>query len=69
MPRLYMDPVLKRNSKSYRTFLRDLAGRGLLGVTTRPAESVGLFFVAKSNGAQRMIIDARRSNGHFRTPP
>ncbi|CAK0797401.1 unnamed protein product, partial [Prorocentrum cordatum] len=69
MPRLYMDPVLKRNPKSYRTFLRDLAGRGLLGVTARPAESVGLFFVAKTNGAQRMIIDARRSNGHFRAPP
>eukprot|EP00959_Pyramimonas_sp_CCMP1952_P021480 452877-Pyramimonas_sp.AAC.1 len=52
MPRLYMDPVLKRNFKSYRTFLRDLAGRGFLGVTARPAESAGLFFVAKSNGAQ-----------------
>ncbi|CAK0879112.1 unnamed protein product [Prorocentrum cordatum] len=69
MPRLYMDPALKRNPKSYCAFLRDLAGRGLLGVTARPAESVGLFFVAETNGAQRMIIDARRSNGHFRAPP
>ncbi|CAK0880153.1 unnamed protein product [Prorocentrum cordatum] len=66
MPRVYMDPVLKRNSKCYRAFVRDLARRGLLGVTSRPAESVGVVFAAKSSGALRLIIDARRSNGHFR---
>ncbi|CAK0897324.1 unnamed protein product, partial [Prorocentrum cordatum] len=69
MPRVYMDLVLKRNSKRYRTFVRDLARRGLLGVTSRPAELAGIFFAAKTSLALRLIIDARRSNGHFRAPP
>ncbi|CAK0854189.1 unnamed protein product [Prorocentrum cordatum] len=65
-PCVYMGPVLERSSKFYRAFVRDLARRGLLA--SRPAESVGIFFAAKSGGALRLIIDTRRSNGHFRAP-
>eukprot|EP00959_Pyramimonas_sp_CCMP1952_P057887 1208295-Pyramimonas_sp.AAC.1 len=69
MPRRYMCPVLKRNPKAFRSPARESAERGLLGVTARPAESVGIFFVAKSSGALRVLVYARRSNGHFRSPP
>lgn len=42
----YMDPVLKRNYRSYLSFLRNLRSRGLLRFTRHPEEMVAVF-VAK----------------------
>jgi hypothetical protein len=64
------DPVLDRCPRKYRKFIQYLDGRGLLRFSRCPKEHVGLFFVLKKNGIdQRIIVDARRANRHFRTPP
>ena len=64
----YMDPVLKRNYRSYLSFLRNLRSRGLLRFTRHPEEMVAVFFVAKKDGSLRMVIDARRTNRRFISP-
>ena len=45
-------------------FVRELVK---VGSFEDAVDSVGLFFVAKKAGAQRFIIVARASNGHFKT--
>ena len=66
----HFDPVLLRSPRLYRRFVRQLHQRGMLVHCPQPRETVGLFFVLKSDGlSQRLIVDARRSNCHFRTAP
>ena len=64
----YTDPKL-RDPKVYGAFLGRLARSNLVDFSTQAgAEHISLFFVRKKNGKLRMIIDARRSNQHFRDP-
>jgi len=65
----YWDPGLTRSRCRYRQLLVELDRRGLLHWSQQPAEEVGIFFVAKTNGKLRMIVDCRRSNLRFRRPP
>ncbi|CAK0882062.1 unnamed protein product, partial [Prorocentrum cordatum] len=60
MPRLYMDPVLKRNSKSYRTFLRDLAGVQLLS-----SEGFGRIEIELPLGVLPSSVEGQRLLGAF----
>ena len=64
----YVDPVLKNNSKEYHEFISDLIDCNLLYFTDKPRVQVGVFCVTKKQ-RQRLIIDARRANRLFRTPP
>ena len=66
---MYLDPVLSNNTQAYHGFIADLFSCNILGFTSRPKMQVGAFFVSKKNGKQRLVIDARRANRLFRTPP
>ena len=66
----YWDPKLKFNRKEYHRLVRRLDGIGYFHYTTRPACSVGIFFVWKSSRTKlRLITDARRANQLFKAPP
>ena len=65
----YTDPVLKHNRPLYLKFIKKLMGIDFLCWTRYPKCRAGVFFVWKSDGRIRMIIDARRSNRMFRPPP
>ncbi|CAK0863884.1 unnamed protein product [Prorocentrum cordatum] len=70
LPTPYFDPLLKRNKKKYRSFLKDLTSRGLFLATLKPSEQAGFFFVKKSDGHKmRMIVGARRASAWFNVPP
>lgn len=65
----HMDPVLANSKKKYHQFVADMFTSGLIGFTTEPRSQIGAFVVTKKNGKQRLIVDARRTNRLFRTPP
>ncbi|CAK0795767.1 unnamed protein product, partial [Prorocentrum cordatum] len=66
----YFDSVLKFNHKEYRGLVRRLLSAGILGWTLSPKERIGMFFVWKDGRRRlRLIVDARRTNAHFRDPP
>ena len=65
----YMDPLLANDPKKHHEFVADLFRCNLLGFTTNPRVQVGAFFVTKKNNKQRLIVDARKTNRLFRTPP
>jgi hypothetical protein len=65
----YIDSTLKSSSHQYLQFINDFKRRCLLRWTRAPKERVGVFFVRKKDGKLRLIIDARRTNQRFRTPP
>ena len=65
----YLDPQLSTNPKTYHMFLADLFNAKLISFTNKPRVQVGAFVVTKKGGKQRLIIDARRTNKLFRTPP
>ena len=63
------DPVLQLNQKLYHSFVRDVKARGILTATVSPVEHVGFTLVHASSGRLLLILDARRSNAHFLSPP
>lgn len=65
----YLDPVLQANKKAYHQFIAGLIECELLGFTITPKVQIGAFFVSKKNQKQRLVVDARRANRLFRTPP
>ena len=65
----HIDPVLERNPRNYHEFISDLYECKLVGFTAAPKVQVGAFVVTKKGDRQRLIIDARRTNRLFRTPP
>ena len=65
--RPYLDPVLHQ-PRRYEELLRAMESCGMIEWALSCEEQVGLFCVWKKSGKQRLIIDARRSNAHFRTP-
>ena len=66
---MYTDPQLEGSGKKYHGFVADLVQSQLVGFTARPKSQVGVFVVTKKNNKQRLILDARRTNKLFRTPP
>ena len=64
-----VDPVFQHSRRHHVGFIRDLVKAGSVGIVETAVEHAGLFFVAKTAGAQRLIIDARVSNRHFLNPP
>ena len=65
----YMDPQLEGGGKKYHSFIADLVHSKLVDFTVRPRVQVGAFVVTKKGEKQRLIVDARRTNKFFRTPP
>ena len=65
----YYDPQLSNDPNHYHAFISDLHSCNLIRYTTSPRVQVGAFVVTKKQGKQRLIIDARRANKLFRTPP
>ena len=63
--RPYVDARLRENRKLYVLFIRRLHAAGLVTFRRQRREACGLFFVQKSNGKQRLVLDARRSNCWF----
>ena len=64
----YVDPILKHQKNEYAQFVHRLHKSNLVEFRTEARECVGVFFVWKKSGKQRMIIDARLSNLWFRSP-
>jgi hypothetical protein len=66
---LYHDPVLERSECKYLDFVCELFKSGIVNFNPWVKVEVGVFFVLKKNRKLRLILDARRSNQHFRRPP
>ncbi|CAE7560259.1 UPF1 [Symbiodinium sp. CCMP2592] len=66
---MYTDPLLEGGGRKYHGFVADLVQSQLVGFTAKPKSQVGVFVVTKKNQKQRLILDARRTNKLFRTPP
>ena len=66
----YVDPEFK-NYDVYLNFVKELSARGLASfhLSSFVREFTGTFFVKKKDGRLRLVLDARRSNCHFVTPP
>lgn len=66
--RPYSDPLLSQQS-TYAALLRRMYSSNLVEFTRDAGrEQISIFFVTKKNDKQRLIIDARRVNCHFRDP-
>ena len=66
---VYSDPSLMGNRRNYERFVQKLQSLGLVRFLTHRRCDVGLFCVRKKDGLQRLIMDCRRSNLHFKNPP
>jgi hypothetical protein len=55
----YWDLALRHNRESHRRFFLKLCSLGLGGWRRRIRGKVGFFFVSKTSGDQRMVVDAR----------
>ncbi|CAK0824647.1 unnamed protein product, partial [Prorocentrum cordatum] len=68
--KIYTDPLLANSRRRCSTFVKDLRRKGLVGFTREPKEFAGVFFAWKKERAStRMVLDCRRSNQRFVTPP
>lgn len=69
--RPYMDPILKHKQNDYENFIRELRQRHMIKfkLDTSDAGDLGIFFVRKKNGSQRLIFDTRILNNKFLDPP
>ena len=70
--RPHVDPSLLRSRRKYLAVVRRLLKSGLFRLihAADRKEDVGIFFVAKKGKSKvRLVIDARRSNVHFASPP
>lgn len=67
----YFDPILKHNRKEYLQFIRELYNRNMIRFKAWDGSSgdLGIFFVRKKNGSQRLIFDTRILNHKFFDPP
>lgn len=68
--RPYADHKLRFNRKAYRMFILDVASQHLLEPILASQELTGALLVGKYGGAkQRLVLDARCVNQHFRDAP
>ena len=66
----YWDPLLRKSVRHYKSLIQRLHKIGYCSYTLTPKERAGIFVVKKSDGVrQRLIIDGRRANFRFATPP
>eukprot|EP00438_Fugacium_kawagutii_P030809 Skav229499 [mRNA] locus=scaffold2455:119515:131643:- [translate_table: standard] len=67
----HTDPILKHNPNEYIGFLRELVNRNMIKFKRDSGEKaeLGVFFVKKKNGKQRLIFDTRILNEKFHDPP
>ena len=67
-PVAYGDPSLRRTAV-YAELLQRLSDGGVVEFSLEPAlEKADVFFVGKSDGRQRMVVDCRRCNAHWADP-
>lgn len=66
--RPYVDPSFQ-SPVVYGDFLKELDSRGLTSWVPKTKALLGLFFVMKKNGKQRLILDTRVVNCFFSEPP
>ena len=65
----YVDPAF-RHQRVYADFIKGMLERGMVRLVPTQAEAtVGLFFVKKKSGRQRIIFDTRLANCDFEPPP
>jgi hypothetical protein len=62
-------PRLLGNHTQYTALIKRMYEVGMIAFTERPKSVNGLFAVPKSDGSQRIIIDAQPCNLHFHPPP
>ena len=65
----YTDERMRSDPDLMRSFALRLLRCGVAGVTATCKEEVTLFFVTKKGGRQRLVLDCRRVNEVFRSPP
>lgn len=65
----YIDPVLKRQRRTYIRLIKRLLKLGMVLLSRSCRCQVGVFTVGKKSGDLRLILDCRRSNRRFRSPP
>ena len=65
----YWDEGLKTDRPRRIAFLQPLAALGLGGYRRVVRGYMGLFFLGKKNGDQRMVLDARAPNAMHADPP
>ena len=68
-PQSFLDPKFRGCRRSYIRLVRRLVRCGVLCYVTTMLCDVGIFTVAKTNGKQRLVVDARRANLCFDEPP
>lgn len=64
-----VDPGKKASRPQQVWLLRRMATAGLIGARLWRRADVGLFFLRKKDGRQRLIVDARQANWYHRQPP
>ena len=64
----HTDPELKRKPQCRAKLVRDMSLRGLVSFGAPSEATVGVFVVPKKLGKQRLIVDTRPVNQHFRRP-
>ena len=64
----YNDPIFRRQRSVYSDFIGRLHSSNLIEFRSQVRERVGVFFVWKKNGKQRMVVDSRLSNLWFSSP-
>jgi hypothetical protein len=65
---LYVDPIFRRQRSVYAEFISRLHASNLVEFRTEARERVGVFFVWKKSGKQRMVVDSRLANLWFDCP-
>ena len=64
----YTDPSLVRSKRKYARFIQRLFEAGMIRYATEGEVTVGVFFVKKTSGKIRIILDTRIVNTEFKTP-
>ena len=60
---------LNRNLRAYSKFVQRMHGVGLVDYSLHCECELDVFFVHKKSGKIRLILDCRRANARFRSPP
>ena len=68
-PKVFWDSTLRSDVSCYNEFVQQLHSRNMVQFRHSVWESVGIFFVHKTSGMLRMVVDARRTNCLLVMPP
>ena len=66
--KVYWDTTVRTDNASYVSFMKQLYSRNMICFKHNSKHNVGVFFVLKTNGKLRLIIDARAVNQILRRP-